>query len=137
MDPISRILSEFSTIAVVGMSQDPSKAAHSIPAALQAAGYRLVPVNPRGGTLLGERVYATLGEIPFPVEVVLVFRPSAEAESVARDAVEIGAKALWLQLGIHSDAARELAAAAGLLYVEDRCMAVERARLGARPRPRV
>lgn len=137
METIARILREFSTIAVVGISQDPNKAAHSIPAALQAAGYRIVPINPRGGTLLGEPVYATLAEVPFPVEVVLVFRPSAEAEGVARDAVAIGAKALWLQLGIRSDAARELATSRGLLYVEDRCMAVERARLGVRVQPRV
>jgi uncharacterized protein len=131
----ARIFREFSTIAVVGISRDPVKAAHSVPAALQAAGYRIVPVNPHGGVLLGEPVYADLRAIPFPIEVVEVFRPSVEAEAVAREAVAIGAKALWLQLGISSEGARKIATEAGLLYVENRCMAVERARLGVRAHP--
>jgi predicted CoA-binding protein len=134
VDVIERIFREFSTIAVVGLSQDPAKAAHTVPAALQAAGYRIVPVNPRGGVLLGEPVYADLRAIPVPVEVVEVFRPAAEAEAIARDAVAIGAKALWLQLGISSEGARKVATEAGLLYVENRCMAVDRARLGVRAR---
>lgn len=132
VDVFERILREFSTIAVVGMSQDPGKAAHSVPAALQAAGYRVVPVNPRGGVILGETVYESLRAISFPVEVVEVFRPAVEAEAIARDAVAIGAKALWLQLGISSEGARKIAGDAGLLYVENRCMAVDRARLGVR-----
>ena len=127
MDNTERILREFRTIAVVGLSRDPSKAAHAIPARLQQAGFRVIPVNPLASSLLGEKSYATLGQVPFSVEVVLVFRPSAEAAAVARDAVAIGAKALWLQQGIVSDEARKLAEAAGMLYVEDRCMGVERA----------
>src|SRR4051812_16202904 len=123
-----RILTEFATITVVGLSSDPVKAAHSVPAAMQAYGWRLIPVNPHADTLLGEQVYRRLADIPEPVEVVNVFRPSAEAAGVARQAVEIGAKAVWLQLGIVSAEARRIAESAGLLYVEDRCMAVERAR---------
>jgi 4-hydroxy-tetrahydrodipicolinate synthase len=84
-------------------------------------------VNPVADELLGERVYRTLADIPEPVEVVLVFRPSEEAVAVARQAVAIKAKALWLQLGIESDEARRIAQAAGMLYVEDRCIGVERA----------
>ena len=127
MDNTERILREFRSIAVVGLSRDPSKAAHAIPARLQSAGFRVIPVNPLADTLLGEKSYAKLADVPFSVEVVLVFRPSEEAAAVAKAAVAIGAKALWLQQGIVSAEARRLAEAAGMLYVEDRCMGVERA----------
>jgi uncharacterized protein len=127
MDNTERILREFRSIAVVGLSRDPSKAAHAIPARLQRAGFRIIPVNPFVDTLLGEKSYASLADVPFSVEVVLVFRPSEEAGAVAKAAVGIGAKALWLQQGIVSAEARQLAEAAGMLYVEDRCMGVERA----------
>ena len=127
-----RILEEMSTFAVVGLSADPTKAAHSVPAAMQAYGWRMIPVNPHADTLLGEQVYRRLADIPEPIEVVNVFRPSAEAADVTRQAVEIGAKAVWLQLGIVSPEARQIATGAGLLYVEDRCLAVERARHAVR-----
>lgn len=127
MDNTERILREFRSIAVVGLSRDPSKAAHAIPARLQRAGFRIIPVNPFVDTLLREKSYASLAEVPFSVEVVLVFRPSEEAAAVAKAAVGIGAKALWLQQGIVSAEARQIAEAAGMLYVEDRCMGVERA----------
>ena len=127
-----RILEEMSTFAVVGLSSDPTKAAHSVPAAMQAYGWRVIPVNPHADTLLGEPVYRRLADIPEPVDVVNVFRPSAEAADITRQAVEIGAKAVWLQLGIVSAEARRIAADAGLLYVEDRCTAVERARHAVR-----
>ena len=127
MDNTERILREFRSIAVVGLSRDPSKAAHAIPARIQRAGYRVIPVNPFVPEILGEKSYPTLAQVPFSVEVVLVFRPSAEAAAVAKDAVAIGAKALWLQQGIVSDEARRIAESAGMLYVEDRCMGVERA----------
>jgi len=127
-----RILEEMSTFAVVGLSADPTKAAHSVPAAMQAYGWRMIPVNPHADRLLGEQVYRRLADIPEPVEVVNVFRPSAEAAEVTRQAVEIGAKAVWLQLGIVSAEARRIATEAGLLYVEDRCLAVERARHAVR-----
>jgi predicted CoA-binding protein len=127
MDNTERILREFRSIAVVGLSRDPSKAAHAIPARLQRAGFRVIPVNPFTASALGEKAYPSLADLPFSVEVVLVFRPSAEAAGIAKAAVGIGAKALWLQQGIVSDEARSIAEAAGLLYVEDRCMGVERA----------
>ena len=130
MDATERILREFRTIAVVGLSRDPSKAAHAIPARMQRAGFRVIPVNPSLDSVLGEKAYPSLRDVPEPVEVVLVFRPSAEAAAVAKEAVAIGAKALWLQQGIVSDEARRLAEAAGMLYVEDRCMGVERAVFG-------
>ncbi|HEY6080655.1 MAG TPA: CoA-binding protein, partial [Polyangiaceae bacterium] len=130
MDVIERVLREFRTIAVVGLSRDPSKAAHAIPARMQRSGFRIIPVNPKLSEVLGEKAFAALRDVPFSVEVVLVFRPSAEAAGIARDAVAIGAKALWLQQGITSAEARQLATDAGLLYVEDRCMGVERAVYG-------
>jgi predicted CoA-binding protein len=130
MDNTEHILREFRSIAVVGLSRDPSKAAHAIPARMQRAGFRVIPVNPYVDSVLGERSYASLAAVPFSVEVVNVFRPAAEAPAIARAAVAIGAKALWLQQGIVSAAARQIAEAAGLLYVEDRCMGVERAVYG-------
>lgn len=127
MDNTERILRDYRTIAVVGLSRDPTKAAHAIPARMQRAGFRIIPVNPFISEVLGERAYAALKDVPFSVEVVLVFRPSEDAPAIAKDAVAIGAKALWLQQGIVSTEARQTAEAAGLVYVEDRCMGVERA----------
>jgi len=136
-DPIARqILTSFDTIAVVGLSRNPAKAAHAVPAALQSAGYRLIPVNPRASEILGEPAYHSLDAVPEPIEIVQVFRPSREAAAIARQAVEIGAKAIWLQLGLRSPEAKTIAEGAGLLYVEDRCMGVDRARLGiSKPDP--
>jgi len=130
MDDTQSVLRDFSVIAVVGLSRDPAKAAHAVPAGLQAAGFRIVPVNPEANQLLGERAYASLADIPFPVELVLVFRPARFAPAIAEQAVAIGAKALWLQQGIHSSEARSIAQRAGLRYVEDRCAGVERAVYG-------
>jgi uncharacterized protein len=127
MDDAQRVLREFSVVAVVGLSRDPAKAAHAVPAGLQAAGFRIVPVNPEATELLGEPAFATLAAIPFPIELVLVFRPARFAPEIARQAVAIGAQALWLQQGIYSSEARRIAKEAGLQYVEDRCAGVERA----------
>ena len=103
---------------------------------MQAYGWRIVPVNPRGGTILGEPAYPALADLPEPPGLVDVFRPAAQTADVARQAVAAGATALWLQLGLRSAEARAIAQDAGLLYVEDRCLSVERRRLGLRaPRP--
>jgi predicted CoA-binding protein len=123
-DPRS-VLERYRTVAVVGASTDPEKAAHQIPRLLKEAGFRVIPVNPSADEILGERAYKTLADIPEPVEVVDVFRPADEAPAIARQAVEIGAKALWLQLGIRSDEARQIAEDEGLDYVEDHCMGAE------------
>jgi predicted CoA-binding protein len=127
MDDTQRVLREFSVVAVVGLSRDPAKAAHSVPDGLKAAGFRIVPVNPEASELLGETAYPTLAAIPFPVQLVLVFRPASFAPDIAKQAVAIGAKALWLQQGIYSSEARRIAKEAGLAYVEDRCAGVETA----------
>jgi predicted CoA-binding protein len=121
------VLTAANTIAVVGLSRDPRKAAHAVPASLQAAGFRIIPVHPSATELLGEKVYRTLADIPEPVDLVDVFRPSPEAAAIAEQAVAIGAKALWLQQGIRSARARAIAEEGGLDYVEDRCTAVVRA----------
>jgi predicted CoA-binding protein len=126
MNP-EEILASANTIAVVGLSRDPAKAAHGVPATLQAHGFRIIPVHPSATELLGEKVYRSLKDIPEPVDLVDVFRPSPEAAGIAADAAAIGAKALWLQQGIVSAEARRIAEDAGLEYVEDRCTAVVRA----------
>jgi predicted CoA-binding protein len=118
------ILEAATTIAVVGASRDPLKAAGSVPGGLQRRGFRIIPINPFADVLFGERVYRSLAEVPVKVDVVEVFRPGADAAGVARQAVAIGAGALWLQLGIVSDEARQIADADGMDFVEDECMAV-------------
>ena len=131
MDEIAeRILQTYATITVVGASSHPHKEAHGVPALMQRHGWRIIPVNLRGGQILGEQAYRTLAEIPEPVGLVDVFRPSEQTPEIARQAVAAGATALWLQLGIASDEARAIAEAAGLLYVENRCLAIEQRRLG-------
>ncbi len=130
-----RIYDETKTIAVVGASADPSKPAHQIPRYLQRQGYRILPVNPRGGELLGEAVASSLAEVDRPVDVVDVFRPADEAPGIAREAIAIGAKVLWLQLGIESEEAKRLAAAAGLTVVMNRCMGETHGELGLGPGP--
>jgi predicted CoA-binding protein len=126
---VERLLRTHDTITVVGASRDPGKAAHQVPARMQQMGWRIIPVNPYADELFGEKVYRTLGDIPEPLGLVDVFRPSSDAPDVARQAVAAGATALWLQLGIVSADAREIAAAAGIDYVENRCLAIERAKL--------
>lgn len=132
---LSRIYAETRTIAVVGASSDPAKASQRIPAYLQAQGYRILPVNPHGGELFGEHVFRSLAEITEPIDVVDAFRPPKEAPEIARQAVAIGARVLWLQLGIESEAAREIAEAAGLTVVMNRCMGATHRWLGLGPGP--
>lgn len=132
MTDIEHLLRETSTIVVVGCSRHRSKAAHSVPAAMRSAGYRIVPVNPYADEILGERAHPSLDDLPDDVDVDLVnvFRPSGEASEVVRRAIAAGARAVWLQQGIRSDEAREAAERAGIGYIEDRCLAVERSRFG-------
>lgn len=130
-DPVE-LLAKKPRIAVVGCSASPGKDAHDVPMLMLSKGYDIVPVNPRAGEIFGKKAYASLAEVPGDIDVVNVFRPSAEAADVARQAVAAGAKAVWLQLGITSDEARRIATDAGLAYVEDRCMKVEQARLERR-----
>jgi uncharacterized protein len=122
-----QILAESRVIAVVGASRDPGKEAHTVPRQIASHGWTVIPVNPYADEVFGQRCYPTLADVPEPVDMVNVFRPSADTPDVARQAVAIGAKALWLQLGIANAQAREIAEAGGLEYVEDLCIAVVRA----------
>jgi uncharacterized protein len=132
---VERILTSYDTITVVGASAHVTKAAHTVPAHMQRHGWRIIPVNPYAAEIFGEPVYRRLGDVP-QVGLVDVFRPGPQTPDVARQAVAAGATALWLQLGIVSAEARATAERAGLLYVEDRCLAIEQRRLGvAAPRP--
>ncbi len=123
-DP-KEILERSDTIAVVGIARTTDKPSGGVPAELQRRGFRIVPVNPKADEILGEKAYPALTDVPEDVDVVEVFRPAAEAAEIARQAVAVGARALWLQLGIESDEARRIAEDAGLDFVQDRCMAVE------------
>ena len=134
-EQLVRIFANTTTIAVVGASGDPAKPAHQIPRYLQRQGYRIIPVNPRGGELYGEPVARSLAEVDGPVDVVDVFRPSEETPEIAREAAEIGAKVLWLQLGIESEETRKLADSAGLTVVMNRCMGEAHRQLGLGPGP--
>jgi len=134
-EKLLRIYAETKTIAVVGASADETKAAHQIPRYLQSQGYRIIPVNPRGGEILGEPVFRSLADIDVPVDVVDVFRPAQEAPAIARQAIAIGAKVLWLQIGIESEEARQLAEAAGLTVIMNRCMGETHGELGLGPGP--
>jgi predicted CoA-binding protein len=128
-DDVRTILMEYRRWAVVGCSPDPARASHRVARFLQEHGYRVIPVNPRVSEVLGERCYPSLAEIPEPVEVVDVFRRSSLAGVHVDEAIEAGARAVWLQLGVIDEAAAERARAAGLRVVMDRCPAIEHPRL--------
>ena len=125
---ISATLRAARTVAIVGLSKDPLRPSNFIGFYLKRHGYRIVPVNPRETDILGEKSYASLTDIPFPVDVVDVFRRPDAVPDIARAAVAVGAKALWLQFGVISAEGARTAADAGLAVVMDRCMKVEHAR---------
>ncbi|HEY4990328.1 MAG TPA: CoA-binding protein [Opitutaceae bacterium] len=125
---IQRLLRETRTIAVVGLSTDPQRASWFVASYLKRAGYRIIPVNPKASQILGETAYPDLASIPEKVDMVDVFRPAAECLEVARQAVAIRAKSLWLQLRLVNIEAAELAARSGLSVVVDRCVKMEHGR---------
>jgi uncharacterized protein len=128
---VGGILRGYHRFAVVGASLKPARASHSVTYFLLSKGYHVFPVNPgcAGETLLGQAVYARLGDIPGGVEVVDVFRNSEAALDIAREAVAIGAKALWMQIGVRNEEAARLAEAGGLRVVMNRCPKIEYERL--------
>jgi uncharacterized protein len=122
---VDTMLDDLETWAVVGLSGDPSRTAYGVAAALQRAGKRIVPIHPDAPTVLGQQGYATLADVPFPIDVVDVFRRSEAAGEFADQAVEIGAKGVWLQLGVVDEAAFERTWAAGVPMVMDTCPLIE------------
>ena len=128
---LRRILKSCRTVAVVGLSSEWHRPSFFVAKYLQQHGYRVIPVNPRyaGGEILGETVYASLDDIPVPVDMVDVFRRSADVPPIAEQAIRIGAKCLWQQIGVTSPEADAAARAAGLDSVMNRCTKIEHARL--------
>ena len=122
-DELRRLLESAHTIALVGASSNPEKSAYGIMRRLLAVGYRVVPVNPRETEVLGQKAYASLSDIPEPVDIVNVFRRAEDTPPIADEAATIGAKAIWLQSGIWSEEAAARAKAAGLTAVMDACIA--------------
>jgi uncharacterized protein len=125
VDPIADILRETKTIAVVGLSSNPCRSSFEVAHYLQSAGYRIIPVNPNEQEVLGEKSFARLEDIPEKVDLVDVFRRAEGVPPVAESAVKIGAKVLWMQLGIENAGAADLAQRAGLTVIEDACLLVE------------
>jgi predicted CoA-binding protein len=126
---LRRLFLEVKTIAIFGLSHDPSKESYEVAEYLKKAGYRIIPVNPRPGMILGEAVYPSLAAIPTQVDLVDVFRRSDACPDVVRDAILLRPKAIWLQLGIVSKEAEQIAHEAGIPFVMDRCTKTEHRRL--------
>lgn len=124
------ILSTARTIAVVGASSDPGRSSHGVMKMLLGAGYHVIPVNPNESEVLGQKAYASLRDVPEKIDIVDVFRRAEATPPIAEDAVAVGAKTLWLQLGVVNDQAAATAQAGGLNVVMDRCIAVEHRLLG-------
>ncbi len=124
-EAVSLMLDDCETWAVVGLSGDPSRTAYEIASLLQSRGKRIVPIHPTAPTVLGEQGYATLADVPFPIDVVDVFRRSEAAGEFADQAVAVGARGVWLQLGVIDEAALERTTAAGVPMVMDTCPAIE------------
>jgi predicted CoA-binding protein len=124
-EEIKQILQESQTIAVVGLSDDPSKTSHMVSEAMQRKGYRIIPVNPNAATILGETSYASLKDVPVPIDIVNVFRRPEHTPPIAEEAVSAGAKVLWLQLGISNEETASIATNGGLKVIMDRCIKVE------------
>ena len=127
MNDIKEILSKYKKIAMIGVSNDPTKASTIVMKYMQKYGYKVFPVNPkaRGQKILGEEVFEKITDIKDQVDIVDVFRPSKEALNIAKDTVNIGAKVLWLQLGIRNDEARSLVESENIQYIENKCTKME------------
>ena len=125
---MAQVLRGAKTIAVVGLSSNPARASNEVAAYLKGVGYRIIAVNPNETEVLGEKAYARLEDVPELVDIVDVFRKSEDVGPVAESAVMIGAKVLWMQLGVENTEAAEKARGAGLVVVEDACLLVEHKR---------
>jgi uncharacterized protein len=127
-DAILELLKNYKTIAVVGLSSNPMRPSYDVTEYMQAAGYRIIPVNPNERKVLGEKSYARLEEVPEKIEIVNVFRRAEEVPAVVESAIRVGAKVVWMQQGVENEEAAEKARAAGLMVIEDACILVEHRR---------
>ena len=127
MNNIKEILSKYKKIAMIGVSNDPTKASTIVMKYMQKYGFKVYPVNPRakGQKILGEKVFEKITDIKDPIDIVDVFRPSKEAYAIAEDTVKIGAKVLWLQLGIRDEEAKKLMHKNNIDYIENKCTKME------------
>jgi len=127
MSDIKEILSKYNTIAMVGVSNDPTKASTIVMKYMQEYGYKVYPVNPRakGQKILGQEVFAKISDIKDKIDIVDVFRPSKEVYAIAEETIKIGAKVLWLQLGIRDEKAKDLMEKNDIKYVENKCTKME------------
>ncbi len=133
-EEIREVLTSTKTIALVGASPNPQRASHSVMHYMLDRGYRVIPVNPNETEILGQKVYASLKDIREPVDMVDVFRTSDAAGPLCDEAIEIGAKSVWLQLGVINEEGAKRAEAAGLKVIMDRCPAIDMPRLGMGPK---
>ncbi len=124
-DPILEILRKYKNIAVVGLSSNPMRPSYGVTEYMQSAGYRIIPVNPNETEVLGEKSHARLEDVPEKIEIVDIFRRAEEVAAVVESAIRVGAKAVWMQLGLENEVAAERARAAGLTVVEDSCILIE------------
>ena len=127
-DPILEILKNYKMIAVVGLSSNPARPSYQVTEYMQGAGYRIIPVNPNETEVLGEKSYGRLEDVREKIEIVNVFRLAKEVPPVVDSAIRVGARVVWMQLGIENAEAAERARAAGLIVVEDACVLVEHRR---------
>ena len=127
MSETKDILSKYKTIAMIGVSKDPTKPSTIVMKYMQKYGFKVIPVNPRakGEKILGEEVYEKITDIKEPIDIVDVFRPSREAYGIAEDTLKIGAKVLWLQLGIRDESAKDLMKKNDIEYIENKCTKME------------
>ena len=127
MSDIEEILSKYKKIAMIGVSNDPTKASTIVMKYMQKYGFKVFPVNPKakGQKILGEEVFEKITDIKDQVEIIDVFRPSIEALDIARDTIKIGAKVLWLQLGIKNEEAKKLVQSKNIEYIENKCTKME------------
>jgi predicted CoA-binding protein len=132
---IKAILERARTVAVLGLSEDPDRPSYSVAMYLQTAGYRIVPIRPGSDRILGEKVYSSLSDVPFPIDIVDIFRRPSAVSAHVSEAMAMKVPAVWLQEGVIDDRAAERAKAAGLFVAMDRCMLKEHRRAGLPSRP--
>ena len=127
MSDIKNILSKYKSIAMIGVSNDPTKASTIVMKYMQKYGFKVYPVNPsmKGEKILGEKVFGNISEIDNPVEIVDVFRPSNEVVTIAKETVKINAKVLWLQLDISNEEAKKIVETNDIIYIDNKCTKIE------------